>query len=140
MATVTDTRLSDTPVAVGRGLRVLVIDDERIIRELLVEHLSDEGYVVDAAQTIAEARARIAVARPELIVLDLMLPDHTGWDFLRARQLDPPLLRIPVVVISAATRERMEQAAELGADALLSKPFDLSDVSALVHRFARAGR
>jgi CheY-like chemotaxis protein len=64
-----------------------------------------------------------------------MLPDKTGWAFLRERQLDPVLSAIPVVVISAATRERLEQAGQLGADALLSKPFDLSDVTQVVRQF-----
>jgi DNA-binding response OmpR family regulator len=118
-----------------RAPRVLVIDDERIIRELLVEHIADDGYAVDSAQTIIEARARMRVARPDLIVLDLMLPDQTGWDFLRERLLDPLLSAIPVVVISAATRERLELASQLGANALLSKPFDLSDVTALVRSY-----
>ena len=118
-----------------RAPRVLVIDDEPIIRELLVEHIGDEGYIVDSARTIAQARAYMRLRRPDLIVLDLMLPGNTGWDFLRERQADPLLTAIPVVVISAAPRERLDLATELGADALLSKPFDLGEVTALVRRF-----
>jgi CheY-like chemotaxis protein len=61
-----------------------------------------------------------------------MLPGRSGWDFLRDRQADPLLASIPVLVVSAAPRERLAEAQALGADAFLSKPFDLDVLSAVV--------
>lgn len=118
--------------------RVLVIDDERIIRELLVEHLAEEGFGVDSADSISRATACIALQPPDVIVLDLMLPDRTGWEFLRDRPGDPRLMGIPVVVISAAMPERLLLAAQLGADALLSKPFDLEQLTSVLRSFVPA--
>lgn len=116
---------------------VLVIEDERLIRDLIVDHLTDEGFVPQEAGSIAEARVQLAAGRPSLIMLDLMLPGESGWDFLRARTADPLLAPIPVLVVSAAPPDRLLEAKQLGADAFLSKPFDLDALSALVHNFVR---
>ncbi len=110
--------------------RVLLVEDEQLIRNLLNEHLSSEGYETELAGTIAEAQARISANPPSIIVLDLMLPGRSGWDFLRERQIDSALAQIPVVVISAAPQNRILEAKELGANAFLSKPFDLDTLSA----------
>ncbi len=67
--------------------RVLLVEDEQLIRNLLNEHLSSEGYETELAGTIAEAQARISANPPSIIVLDLMLPGRSGWDFLRERQI-----------------------------------------------------
>lgn len=117
--------------------RVLVVDDEPIIRELLEQHLLDEGFVARSAGTIAAAYAIIRQQRPDAIVLDLMLPARSGWDFLRDRATDPDLSTIPVLVISAAAHARLDDAGHLGADALLSKPFDLDELTAVLHNFVR---
>jgi len=124
----------ESPTAVAR---VLLVEDEHMIRDLVIECMTDENYVVDAVGTIAEARAHIVAAPPALIVLDLMLPGHSGWDFLRERREDRLLSRIPVLVISAAPPERLREAKALGADGFLSKPFDLDMLSALVRSFIR---
>jgi len=125
---------SDRPKATAR---VLLVEDEYLIRDLVIERLTDEGYVLDGVGTIAEARAQIVAARPALILLDLMLPGHSGWDFLRERRDDRVLSGIPVLVISAAPQERLREAKALGADGFLSKPFDLDMLSALVRSFIR---
>jgi len=117
--------------------RVLVVDDEPIIRELLVQHLADEGFVAESASTIVQAHALVRQQRPDAIVLDLMLPARSGWDFLRERETDPDLSGIPVLVVSAATQARLVEAGHLGADALLSKPFDLDELTAVLHSFVR---
>jgi DNA-binding response OmpR family regulator len=118
--------------------RVLVVDDDQPIRDLLAEYLADEGYGVDSAVNIPQALASIAHRTPDLILLDLMLPGHSGWEFLRNRRADPMLARIPVLVISAVPPERLTSARDLGADAALSKPFDLDTVSALAHSIVTA--
>jgi CheY-like chemotaxis protein len=123
----------------GRGPEhVLVVEDEPVIRELLVENLAEEGYQPLAAANVAEARQHIAEHPPALIMLDLMLPGESGWAFLRQRRMDPQLASIPVLVISAAGQDQLLEAKELGGDAFLSKPFDLAVLSAVVRTFVPA--
>ena len=93
--------------------------------------------MVETVDSIAEGLERIANRQPDVILLDLMLPRLDGWTFLRQRQDDPALTAIPVLVISAAPQQRLLEAKELGADAFLSKPFDLGVLNALVRSFAR---
>jgi DNA-binding response OmpR family regulator len=119
----------------ARPARVLVVEDERVIRELLVEHLAEDGFQPQAAASIAEARARLAAEQPSLILLDLMLPGESGAAFLRERGSDPRLASIPVLVISAAGQDQLLEAKELGGDAFLSKPFDLAVLSAVIRSF-----
>jgi CheY-like chemotaxis protein len=109
---------------------VLVDEDEPLIRDLIVEHLAGEGFEPEPVRSIGEARARLAAARSGLIVLDLMLPGQSGLDFLRERATDPLLAEIPVLVASAAAQDSLLEAKRLGADAFLSKPFDLQALSA----------
>jgi DNA-binding response OmpR family regulator len=115
--------------------RILVIEDERSIRDLVVEHLQEEGFVTAGVETLEDADAAIAQQRPALVVLDLMLPGSSGFDFLAKRAHDPSLAAIPVLVISAAPQSRLLEAKNLGADAFLSKPFDFDALTALVRSF-----
>jgi CheY-like chemotaxis protein len=109
--------------------RVLVVDDDRDIRELLVELLASEGYEVasaaDGRRALAEARSR----RPDVILLDLMMPVMSGWEFREAQLRDPELAGIPVVVVTAF-EDSLEGAV------LLRKPFLVEDVLDAVQRLA----
>jgi DNA-binding response OmpR family regulator len=115
---------------------LLIVEDDYMIRELLVEHLGGEGFETQVAATIDEAMAQIELKRPSMIVLDLMLPGRSGWDFLRERSPEPTLASIPVLVISAAPEARLLEAMALGADAFLSKPFDLDVLTTMVGSLA----
>jgi CheY-like chemotaxis protein len=115
--------------------RVLIVEDEAMIRDLLREQLEAEGYVTEAVGNIAEARYRIEAETPDLILLDLMLPIEHGWTFLQTRREDALLASIPVVAMSAAPEALLLEAETLGADAFLSKPFDLDTVTALIRSF-----
>ena len=109
--------------------RVLVVDDDRDIRELLVELLASEGYEVasapDGRRALAEARGR----RPDVILLDLMMPVMSGWEFREAQLRDPALADIPVVVVTAFEES-------LDGTELLRKPFLVEDVLDAVQRLA----
>jgi DNA-binding response OmpR family regulator len=114
--------------------RVLIVEDEPTIRELLRTHLESEAAqcVTDLAANIPEAMRHIRQRPPDLILLDLMLPRQSGWTFLERRRADPQLARIPVLVVSAAPQDRLLEAKELGASAFLSKPFDTDVLTALI--------
>ena len=106
----------------ARARRVLVVDDEPQVRATIREALLLEGYDVSEASNGAEALALLPTVLPEVIVLDLWMPIMDGWAFRRAQSVSHA--DIPVVVISALdlSSPRLE---ELGADALVGKPFDL---------------
>jgi DNA-binding response OmpR family regulator len=112
--------------------RVLVVEDDPNIRELLRTHLNGAQCVTDLAADIPEAMRHIRQRRPDLILLDLMLPRQSGWTFLQRRRADKHLAQIPVLVVSAAPQDRLQEAKDLGASAFLSKPFDLDVLSALI--------
>ena len=111
--------------------RVLVVEDDDAIRSLLEVALADEGYEVRTAEHGSAALKILDVWRPELILLDLMMPVLDGWAF-RARQVaDASLATIPVIVLSAAY-QASRQAEILAVAAVLAKPFDLDDLLASV--------
>lgn len=88
---------------VGRPT-LLIVDDDRDIREVLGEMLSDEGFVIEAAWNGAEALKRLHEGfRPNLIILDLMMPVMDGRTFREHLKLSPDLASIPVIGVSAAT-------------------------------------
>jgi CheY-like chemotaxis protein len=87
----------------GRPPRtILVVDDDEIIRHELVEALRDEGFALLSACDGAEALAQIAARRPDLVLLDLMMPRVSGWQVLDELQRDRRLNDIPVFVLTAA--------------------------------------
>lgn len=110
---------------------VLVVDDELDIREAVAEALTDEGFVVFAARDGAEALRELRLHPPSIVLLDLMMPGMNGWEFCRARERDPALSAIPVIVISALGR-----VSGLHAAAFLQKPFDLDALVAAVRQHA----
>ena len=112
--------------------QVLVVEDERMILDLMAEHLCEEGYLVRTATTLEQALAHLETELPALLVLDLMLPGRSGWDFLAQRRQNPPLAALPVLVVSAAHRDHLDEALQLGATACLHKPFDLDELSRVV--------
>ena len=122
--------------AAGGG-PVLVVDDDAPIREVVDALLSEEGYEVVTAADGAAALARLRERPPGLILLDLRMPGMDGWAFARAYRRSPGP-HAPIVVLTAA-REAAERAAQIGADGVLSKPFDLDELLDLVGRHTRNG-
>src|SRR5579862_4027549 len=84
------------------SLSILVVDDDRSIRQTLCEILQDEGYTVSTARNGAEALEILKHRRPRLILLDLNMPVMNGGDFRLVQRFDPVLRRIPTVVLTAA--------------------------------------
>jgi DNA-binding response OmpR family regulator len=103
-------------------VNVLVVEDERALRNTLGAALTMSGHSVVGAETGIAALAEVARQRPDLIVLDLQLPEMDGWEFLSHFRARPEWATVPVVVTSATYRA---VAAELDAEAFFAKPFDL---------------
>jgi two-component system, chemotaxis family, chemotaxis protein CheY len=92
---------------------------------------------VDRARNGQEALERLAVLRPQLILLDLMMPVMDGWEFARRMRQDPKIANIPVVVLSA-DRNVGPKARDLGAVGHLAKPFELNDLLDVVRSALKA--
>jgi CheY-like chemotaxis protein len=116
---------------------VLVVDDDVDIRSVMCELLTDEGYQVKTAMNGREALATLANWRPDVILLDLMMPIMDGWTFLNSRQSNCKLRQIPVIVMSAShTLSRGDE--RLAVADMVAKPFEidavLTKVAALAQR------
>ena len=104
---------------------ILVVDDELGIRDLLSEILNDEGHNVDLAENAAQARAARALARPDLVLLDIWMPDTDGVTLLKEWS-SSGLLTMPVIMMSGhATIDTAVEATKIGAMAFLEKPITL---------------
>ena len=122
----------------SQQLRVLVAEDEPLIRAFVTMAFEAEGYDVDTAADGAEALSKACRQAPHAIVLDLMMPVMDGWDFLAAWRCEPTSQAVPIVVISAGGR-RQEQA-PLDVQAYLAKPFDIDRLVATVAGLVEAQR
>ena len=104
---------------------ILVVDDELGIRDLLSEILNDEGHQVELAENAAQARAARALARPDLVLLDIWMPDTDGVTLLKEWS-STGLLTMPVIMMSGhATIDTAVEATKIGAMAFLEKPITL---------------
>jgi len=117
--------------------RVLVVDDEPIVREVLARYLERAGYDVETAEDGAEGLERFTASRPDLVLLDLMMPRLDGFqvfDRIRARADTP-------VIMLTARGEEAERIAglEMGADDYVAKPFSPREVTARVRAVLRRG-
>jgi len=111
------------------AVRVLVVDDEPPIRKLLRVGLGTEGYTISEAGNARDAIARIDAEEPDLVLLDLGLPDMTGQELLRLWRSEGRTL--PIVILSSRTDETgIVQALEAGADDYLTKPFGMRELAA----------
>ena len=107
--------------------RVLVVDDDRAIRDVVSETLGLEGYEVDTASNGLEALAKMREQVPDAVVLDLMMPGLDGWGFVERCRTEPSLDEVPIVVMSAGHRAATV-ANQIGAAGYISKPFDLDEL------------
>ncbi len=118
--------------------RVLVVDDEEDILELVKYNLAKEGFQVDCATTGEDALAAARSKRPDLVILDLMLPGIDGLDVCRRLKKDPKTEPIPVVMLTAKGEEAdVVTGLELGADDYVTKPFSPRVLSARVRAVLR---
>lgn len=99
---------------------------------MIVAALRRDGYSFLEAPNGREALDLMREARPDVVVLDLMMPVLSGWDVLRERADDPELQKIPVIVVSANRDPEVATAVTSGICAFLPKPFDIGSLSALV--------
>jgi len=115
--------------------RVLIVDDEPVVRDVLTRYLTHEGFEVDSAADGHAALRAIEGWSPHVILLDLMLPKLSGLDLLRLVRLDSA---VPVIILSAKVSEHDRIAGlELGADDYVVKPYSPGEVVARVRAVLR---
>jgi two-component system, NtrC family, response regulator PilR len=118
--------------------RVLVVDDEPSIRELLSILLEQEGYDVETADSVAQGIERMTASRFELVICDLKLPDGSGLEVLReGRRLE--VADRFIIITAHTTPQHALEALRAGAAEYLSKPFDVEDLKAIVAKQLQAG-
>jgi len=114
---------------------IVVADDDPNIRRLIVKSLQRRGYRMIEAANGKQALAAMAGGDPSLAVLDLRMPEMSGWDVLEERRQNPVLRRIPVIVVSGDVDDAaLKEALSKGECVLLSKPFDVDELVEMVAR------
>ena len=120
---------------------VLIVEDEPDIRNLTVHHLTRDGFRCRTAGSGAEALARVRAVAPDLVVLDLMLPEMTGLEVCRRLRADPTTAGVPIIMLTAKTDEVDRIVGlEMGADDYVAKPFSPKELVARVRAVLRRAR
>jgi len=118
--------------------RILVVEDEAPIRQMLAFNLTRAGFDVDEAEDCSTARQRIVDARPDLVLVDWMLPDSSGLELTRALRRDEANRDLPIIMLTAKAAEREKVIGlEGGADDYITKPFSPKELIARIHALLR---
>jgi CheY-like chemotaxis protein len=108
-------------------LLILIVDDDTESREALADLLSNEGYQVIGVENGLQALDYLSATTPALIILDLMMPVMSGWEFRARQKIDPRLKSVPIVVMTASWLVH-----DIDADAIVCKPIDFGALISVV--------
>ena len=118
-----------------KNKNILVIDDSNTSLALLEWALKKEGYNALLAQSVNEARNIIVRIKPDLILLDLMMPDISGYDFLKMKS-KLNIMGIPIIVISAYdSQDSVKKTKDLGATEFIAKPFNIQRIIKTIKKY-----
>ena len=125
---------------VTQGLgRVLVVDDDEVIRQLIAVNLTLEGFEVDTAVDGKDCLEKVGEVKPDVITLDVMMPRLDGWVTATQLRRNPETAQIKVVLITARAQEDdRTRGRQIGVDAYLTKPFDPAEMIRVVRELAGA--
>jgi DNA-binding response OmpR family regulator len=128
----------DSLARVTRGLgRVMVVDDDEVIRQLIAVNLTLEGFDVITAVDGRDCLDKVLEARPDVITLDVMMPRLDGWVTATQLRRNPQTADIKVVLITARAQEDdRSRGRQIGVDAYLTKPFDPAEMIRVVRELA----
>ena len=112
-----------------KGCQILIVDDEPIILKVLSLVFKKEGYSVETSMDGKEGMRKIKELRPKVVMLDVMLPEKSGFDICSEVKADPEFKDIYIILLTARGQESdIEKGYSIGADDYIVKPFDLLDV------------
>ena len=118
--------------------RILVVDDDKSIVKVVRSYLEQAGYEVQVAYDGESALHLLRSEKPDLVVLDLMLPDRDGWDITRLIRADATLGALPIIMLTARVEDTDKIVGlELGADDYITKPFNAREIVARVRALLR---
>ena len=121
--------------------RVLVVDDDEVIRQLIAVNLQLEGFEVETAVDGQDCLERVGEVRPDVITLDVMMPRLDGWVTAVKLREDPGTAHIRVVMITARAQEHdVRRGHEIGVDAYVTKPFDPNQLIQTVRKLAAVSK
>lgn len=104
--------------------RILIVDDEEVVRKLLKIHLTRQGYEVTEAEDGQKAIDRVGERKYDLIICDVMMPNKNGWEVVREVKSNPATNEVPIILLSAKNDDvDMSRGYELGANYYMTKPF-----------------
>jgi two-component system OmpR family response regulator len=116
------------------GTRVLVIDDEPEITEIVEAFLSDAGYVVTAENSPQHAIAKVLEFRPDVILLDIMMPGMDGYDVCQQVKARPEFAHVPIIFLTGKDRaDDMGRSFKVGGDMFIKKPFSCERLLEIVN-------
>jgi len=107
---------------IGKASNILIVDDDDSIRSLLQQELGDAGYTIEEARNGKEALASVRKQKPDLIILDIMMPEMNGFDVAAVLKNDPQTMDIPIIVLSIV--QDKTRGFRIGVDRYLTKPID----------------
>ncbi len=120
------------------GKKILVVDDEADVTDLVSYHLKSKGYVVQTANNPNQSLSLARSFLPDLVILDVMMPDLNGMQICRLLRADPPLKNVPVIFLTAKAEEADRiQGLETGADDYICKPFSTKELILRVQSILR---
>jgi K+-sensing histidine kinase KdpD/CheY-like chemotaxis protein/ligand-binding sensor domain-containing protein len=122
----------------GKHSTILVVDDDDSIRSLLQQELSEAGYIIEEAANGKEALECIRKKRPDLIILDVMMPEMNGFDVAAILKNDPQTMDIPIIVLSIV--QDKARGFRIGVDRYLTKPIDTGELFAEVGTLLEQGK
>ncbi|MBK5258342.1 MAG: response regulator [Thermoanaerobaculia bacterium] len=117
--------------------RVLVIDDDLPLRGMLAAALRQHGFQVLLAGDGGEGHRALKLHKPDVILLDLAMPEVNGWDFLQRLQETGQLGKVPIIVVSAHLRVDPQAVLQMGVSAILPKPFNLAELIDLIEHLSQ---
>jgi CheY-like chemotaxis protein len=123
-------------------VRILLVEDNEVNRDMLERRLRFRGYEVDSAGDGESALTAVGAQPPDVVLMDMSLPKMDGWEATRRLKADPKTHGIPVIALTAhALREDEERAREAGCDGFHAKPVEMNTLLDLIQTLAaRAGK
>ncbi|MCX4971400.1 response regulator [Streptomyces sp. NBC_00620] len=118
----------------GASGRVLVVDDNKVIRQLIRVNLELEGFEVVTAADGAECLDVVHQVRPDVVTLDVVMPRLDGLRTAARLRADPRTRNLPLAIVSACTQYEVESGLDVGVDAFLAKPFEPAELVGLVRQ------